>query len=141
MLARRCVEDRLQLGMDRDGPATCRSSVGERQHAVADVLRSHADHVAAPLRSVEQQPERQPRLAADRMVRFEKRDLGVGPGVMTGGLDRRQFDATRRVVAHPALSNCELAKRAQRLHPVARRLRFLLREDRGDELLGIEPIG
>ena len=71
-----------------------RNSIG----AVADVLRPHLDHVAAPLCGVEQEAEREPGLAADRVRGLVLRDLVVGPRVVSGRLHGRQLDAAGRVL-------------------------------------------
>ena len=62
-----------------------------------DVLAAHADDIAAPLRGVEQQRQREARLGADRMMRLELRDLVLGPSVESVALDRAQLDVPRRV--------------------------------------------
>ena len=43
--------------------------------AAADVLRSHADHVSAPLAGEKQEGQRQPRARSDRVTLLEPSDL------------------------------------------------------------------
>jgi hypothetical protein len=47
------------------------------------VLAAHAYNVAAPLRRVKQKCEGKARLAADRMMGLEGRDLVFSPGMVT----------------------------------------------------------
>ena len=92
MFARRGVEHRAQFGMHRDRQRDAGLLLFHRQHAVADMLAAHAHHIAAPLRRVEQQCEREARLGADRMMRLELRDLVIGPSVESVALDRALLD-------------------------------------------------
>src|SRR6266540_1055099 len=69
MLARRGLEDLAQIGVHRDGELGAGLALLQVQNAVADMLAAHVDDIAATLRGVEQQREREPRLASDRMVR------------------------------------------------------------------------
>ena len=62
MLARRGVEHRLQVRMHRDRQRRAGLLLLHREHAVPDVLAAHADHIAAPLRGVEQQRQPKARL-------------------------------------------------------------------------------
>jgi membrane fusion protein, heavy metal efflux system len=103
MLARRGVEHRAQFGMHRDRQRDAGLLLFHREHAVADVLAAHLDDIAAPLRRVEQQRQREARLAADRMMCLELRDLVVSPGVESVALDGRQLDVCGRVRAQPAV--------------------------------------
>jgi hypothetical protein len=57
------------------------------EHAVADVLPPHADHIRASLCSVEQQREREARLATDGMVRLKLRNLVIGPRMESVAFD------------------------------------------------------
>src|SRR5262245_65143270 len=91
-----------------------------REHAVANVLPSHADHIGAPLSGVEQQREREPRLAADRMMRLELRDLVLGDRVESVALDRALLDVCGRVAAQVAALERKLTERAQRYEPATR---------------------
>ena len=101
MFARRGVEDRLQFRINRNQKLNAGLALLDVQGwpvlCLADVLPPHADHVAAPLCGVEQQRERETRLAADRMMRLELRDLVVGPSVESVALDRALLDVPRRV--------------------------------------------
>ena len=65
VFARRGVEHRAQFRMHRDRQRDAGLLLFQREHAVADVLAAHADDIAAPLRGVEQQRQRETRLGAD----------------------------------------------------------------------------
>src|SRR5262249_12109359 len=56
------------------------------EHAIMDVMRAHLDHIAPALAGVEDQREGEPRLGPYRMRRLECRDLGLGPTLVSGGL-------------------------------------------------------
>src|SRR5262245_17920174 len=99
-----------------------------------DVLPSHPDHVAAPLRGVEQERKREPRLAADWVMRLELRDLGIGPSMVTIRFYCRQFDPLRGVLLDQAVRLAVLHERADCLEPVARRKRLHLIEQGVDKL-------
>src|SRR5262249_273501 len=85
------------------------------EHAVVDVMRAHLDDVAAALTGVEDQRKGEPRLAADRPVRLESRDLAFRPALVTPGLPLDALDAERRIVGDAALADRPLEHRAQRL--------------------------
>src|SRR6516225_41700 len=119
------VEHRLQVRMHGDGKGRAGLLLLHREHAVLDVLAAHADYVAAPLRGVEQERERESRLAADGMMRLELRDLVFGPRVESVALDRALLDVCRRVRAQVAALHSKLAERAQRDEPATRGVRRL----------------
>ena len=84
MFARRGVEHRAQFRMNRNQKLNTGLALLDVQGwpvvCLADVLPSHAHHIRrAVWARVEQQCEREARLAADRMMRLELRDLVVGP--------------------------------------------------------------
>jgi len=58
--------------------------------AVANMLRPHAEHVAASLSGVKQEGKRQSRAGTPRMILLELRDLAFGPGMVAP-----RFDADR----------------------------------------------
>jgi len=106
----------------------------DREHAVLDMLASHADHVAAPLAGVEQQCVREPRLRADRMVCLESRDLVVGPTVEAFRGRRRELDARGYVFLAQTFGNAVLQQPAQRLEPIFLRTGAQRAQQRFDEL-------
>src|SRR5262249_9858846 len=83
MADRRAGDDRRQLAMHRDSQGGTSLLLAHGQHAIANVLASDADHVAAPLCRVESERHCGPRFRADRMVRLELRDLVLGPSVVS----------------------------------------------------------
>src|SRR5262249_52958977 len=85
------------------------------EHAVVDMMRTHLDHVAATLAGIEDQPEGQPRLTANGVVRLELRDLSFRPTLITGRLHLDALDAERRIVRDAAFADRPLEHRAQRL--------------------------
>jgi hypothetical protein len=89
MLARRCVENLAQIGMHWNGELGAGLFLLDVQNAVANVLAAHANNVAPTLRGVEQQREREPRLASDRMVELELCDLVFAPRGKAGAFAAR----------------------------------------------------
>src|SRR6516162_9511568 len=87
-------------------------SLIDGEHAIVDMMRAHLDHVAATLAGIEDQPEGQPRLAADRMRRLELRDLGFRPTLITGRLHLDALNAERRIVRDAPLTDRPLEHRA-----------------------------
>jgi hypothetical protein len=75
------VDDRAQLGMDRNRQRLAGLLLRDVQQAVADVLPPHRHHIAAPLCREQAKCERQPFARADRMRGFELRDLFFGPSM------------------------------------------------------------
>ena len=71
--------------------------LAHRQDAVANVLTTDADDITAPLPGIQAERERESRLRADRMVRLEGGNLGLGPGVMTVRLRDLNANAPRRI--------------------------------------------
>jgi hypothetical protein len=61
-------------------PRHLRFRLPDEQDPVANMLRSHLDHVARPLRAIEQQGQRQPRRRPDAMPGLE-RNLDLRPGM------------------------------------------------------------
>jgi hypothetical protein len=66
------------------------------------MLPSHVHHVAAPLRRVEHELEREPGARADRMRRLKLRDNGRAPSVETVALAPLTFHAAELLSIMPA---------------------------------------
>src|SRR6476620_2817977 len=88
VLARRRIEDGLQTRMQRDHKRLAGLFLLHRERTGADVLASDLDHIAPPLRGVQQQRKREARLRADWIMRLELRDLTIGPTVESVRPDR-----------------------------------------------------
>src|SRR5262245_32866381 len=132
MLARRGVEHRAQLRMNRNQKLNAGLALldveGWPVRCLADVLPPHADDIGTPLRAVEQERERKTRLRANWMISLKLRDLGVGPTMESVALDGRELDVCGRVRAQVAALDPKLTEGAQSRAPTARRVRRLLVE-------------
>src|SRR5262245_7831304 len=82
------VNRRLQLGKDRKLQRLAWLLLAYVQQAVTDVLRSHTHDVAAPLRGVEQQLQREPGAGAEGIVLAKGRNLFLAPGAEAFALPR-----------------------------------------------------
>src|SRR6266480_5113011 len=87
MLARHRCNDGRKSRVHRNEQFGAGLLLFDVQGALADVLWPHADHIAAPLPSVEQQGHRQPCSGSYWMMPLELRDLVIGPTVEAVGLD------------------------------------------------------
>src|SRR5262249_30388478 len=132
---RRRVEDRLQLGVHRNGEPRAGLLLRDAEHAVLDVLPPHANDVAAPLRSVKPEPERKASLAADRIRRLELRNLVLGPGVMPTRARKLALDAGGRVVVGQSMLDAVRHQMPDGLEPIACGVRLHAVELTHDELL------
>src|SRR5262249_23052951 len=83
--------------------------------ANTQVLTPHADDIAAALAGIERECESEPRLASDRMVKFELRDLVFGPGMKAAALPALEFHASARIGFDGPLLEAPLHQAANRL--------------------------
>src|SRR5262249_14414748 len=124
----------LQVRMYRN----CQRDTGllllHREHAIFNMLAAHANHIAATLRGIEQQREREPWLRTDWMMRLELLDLVFRPCVESVALDRRELDVCGRIGSQMPALDCELTERAQCYEPRAGGGRGLAIEQRLDPL-------
>ena len=96
--------------MDRDRQRGAGLVLPQRQHAVTDVLASDFHHVASSLRGVEPERQCQPGFATDRMMRLERGDLVLVPGVDAVRLRHLGLEAECRVATHVLVAMHRWAK-------------------------------
>ena len=85
--------------MQRDRQRLAGLLLADVDHAIAHLRPAHAKNIAAPLGRVEEQRERQPRLAADRVPALKGENVVFGPCVDTGGPSPQKGHVARRIFA------------------------------------------
>src|SRR5262249_8378626 len=98
MIGRCRLEDRPQLGMQRDRQRRPRLRLADVDQVVTDMRAAHVNNVRATLRGVEQQYKREPRPTADRVLTLKSSDVLLGPSVESRGPEFGSADAGRRVL-------------------------------------------
>ena len=121
------VQHRLQLRQDRDGEgdgfAVAVLGLGQGDPAVLDVLRPEPDDVRPPLPRVEHERQRQPWLAADRVMVLELADLLHRPGMEPVALGLEVRHVACRVALRQLVLDSEGIDLPQRLNEAVCRLR------------------
>src|SRR5579862_7210406 len=116
MRAGRRIEHLLQFGRQRYEQLRSRLlllNVDFRSvRPEANVLRPHADYVAAPLHRFQREGEREPLTRTDGIARLELRYFILSPCVVASRLVRWQLDTERRIIIAEALGRCEVEQAA-----------------------------
>ena len=145
MFARRRIEHRLQSWKNRDRNISAGLLLLDAQHAIADMLAAHEDDVAAPLRGVEPERQREPGFGPDRIEGFVLRDLLLSPCVVPVALlDLLQLDAERRVGADSLCSTQNVIRERIALSQLRAACGFMVSSTRamyscGSDARGMSP--
>jgi hypothetical protein len=94
---RQGLQRTFESGMHRDHQRYPGLLLRHGDLVAPDVLPTHVDHIAAPLRGVEHQRQSRTRLGTNRMARLELSDLLLGPEVKAIGVLAILFQADSRV--------------------------------------------